>query len=299
MKKLLLVIIAFMQFFNVSHGQQLEGLFDRIKGINNYGTQFYTVDGIDISVKAENADFEPNALKKSFKGLKLKNEYFNKTNTKLSFENYHWTSVEYLKNNAIYSSSYFVNGNSDSVYGILFTYPKQIFPNEDFEAFLIDKIVNNAVPDSIYQSIDMNKVKFIDRILELPARCRWMGINNIQFPYNGQMNWSLHYSLESAQNSIENQILYSSSRSSIKIHSDEYVSVIFENQHTKARKIVYKIKGFWKLLMLGNAGSELIVYYVAEKVGDKYVSCVMSHWNNDNISQNGLPYLLSQVMRLE
>lgn len=55
-----------------------------------------------------------------------------------------------------------------------------------------------------------------------------------------------------------------------------------------------------KSLLAGMSGGKtLTVYYVAEKVRDNYVSCVMSFWNNDNLTKDGLAPLLEEVMQLK
>ncbi|WP_255414823.1 hypothetical protein [Tenacibaculum sp. E3R01] len=41
------------------------------------------------------------------------------------------------------------------------------------------------------------------------------------------------------------------------------------------------------------------IYYVATKVRDNYVSSVLSFWNNDTITKNGLAPLLEEIMKLK
>lgn len=299
MRKSLIIFMVFLLGINVSYTQEINGLFDRLLAIDNYGIQYYSVDGIEISTQTKNAAFNSKSLKKNFYELKVKDHHLNMSSNKLEMENYNWSITNTKKNMMNHSSYYLVKQKDDLVSGIIFNYPQKILPNIDFEVYFIDKLIKDQIPDSIYHTFKMDSIRFVNRYLKLPDQCRWMGVNNIQFPHNGQMNWSLHHSLESAQNSTVGQFLYSSSLNGIKVHSDEYIPVVFEKVHTRARRVIYKLKGFTKFLMLGTGTSDLIVYYVAVKIGDKYVSCVMSHWSNDNIGLNGLPYLLSQVMILD
>ncbi len=46
-------------------------------------------------------------------------------------------------------------------------------------------------------------------------------------------------------------------------------------------------------------GKTLTIYYIAEKVRGNYLSCVLSYWNNDVITETGLPPLLNEVMKLK
>ena len=62
---------------------------------------------------------------------------------------------------------------------------------------------------------------------------------------------------------------------------------------------MYDITGINSLLAGMSGGKTLTAYYVAEKVRDNYVSCVLSFWNNDEIKESGLPLLLEQVMKLQ
>ena len=87
-------------------------------------------------------------------------------------------------------------------------------------------------------------------------------------------------------------------RKGLKIISKTEVKVIFENTPTTALKVVYGFTGLTNLAVKTSGGKTLIAYYVADKVRDKYVSCVMSFWDNDKILENGLPPLLDKVMQL-
>ena len=49
-----------------------------------------------------------------------------------------------------------------------------------------------------------------------------------------------------------------------------------------------------------SGGKSLTVYYIAENVRNKNISCVMSFWNNDLINpETKLPPLLEKVMKVK
>ena len=77
------------------------------------------------------------------------------------------------------------------------------------------------------------------------------------------------------------------------------MEVIFEGTPTTAKKVIYDFTGVKSLLARTSDGKNLTIYYVASKVRENYVSCVMSFWNNDNITKNGLAPLLEEVMQLK
>jgi hypothetical protein len=89
-------------------------------------------------------------------------------------------------------------------------------------------------------------------------------------------------------------------RKSGKVISEEMVDVIFEDVPTKAKKVIYDITGITSVLTGISGGKSLTVYYVAENVRGKNVSCVMSFWNNDEINpETKLPPLLEKLMKLQ
>ena len=84
---------------------------------------------------------------------------------------------------------------------------------------------------------------------------------------------------------------------------DEQIDIVFEKEQLKARRITYQAEN--KLgALLKNTGDgntqTLIIYYVVAFVRGNYISCIMSHWNNDFIEdKSGLPSLLEKVIKLE
>ena len=77
-------------------------------------------------------------------------------------------------------------------------------------------------------------------------------------------------------------------------------TIIFEGTPTKAKQVTLKLKGITAALAGMSGGKSLTIYYVAEKVRDRNVSCVMSFWNDDNINpKTKLPPLLEEIMELK
>ena len=126
-----------------------------------------------------------------------------------------------------------------------------------------------------------------------------MGINNVQCPYYGQMNWSVHKDLEDASTTVNNQFVAVTSRGGGRIVSDTIVDVIFEGTETTARKVVYNFTGAKSALLKMEGSNQLTSYFVSAAVRDNFVSCVMSFWGSDQINPSGLPPLLEQVMKLK
>ena len=114
------------------------------------------------------------------------------------------------------------------------------------------------------------------------------------------MNWSIHKDIQDTQNAIDNQLLITKQRKGSEVVAEKMVDIIFEGTPTKAKQVTLKLKGITAALAGMSGGKSLTIYYVAEKVRDRNVSCVMSFWNDDNINpKTKLPPLLEEIMELK
>lgn len=295
MKKILLILLI----FNFQFGSaQNEKLFDRLNAINNSGTIFYNVDGIDFTSQTIFSDFNDKNLKKAYRKYKIKKTDIKETDKELNFENYKVVKREQLDNNlSSISVNYFVKNKDNRISIFWFGYYNK--SNPEFERKMIELILNNEVPKSCFSSLKTNEVNFAGRKIELGGNCNWMNINNIQCPYNGQINWSVHKTKESADLSIQNQLKATKTKNGGKVESEEEIEIIFEGVPTTAKKVYYDFTGVTSLLVSMSGGKNLTIYYVSEKIRDNYISCVLSFWNNDNIGASGLTPLLEEVMAIK
>lgn len=110
---------------------------------------------------------------------------------------------------------------------------------------------------------------------------------------------SVHKEFKSAKNAIENQLEITKHRKGGTVISEEIVNIEFEGVVTTAKKVIYDFKGVTSVLVGMTGGKTLTIYYIAEKVRGNYLSCVLSYWNNDVITETGLPPLLNEVMKLK
>ncbi len=280
----------------ISFGQN-EEFFNRLRAIHNSGTTFYNVDGIDFTSQNISSEFNEKNLKKAYRKNKIKKKGEKVTDKELNYENYKVVNREEFENGLVsVSVNYFVKNNDNRISIFWFGYYDK--SNPEFERKMIDLVLNDAIPKSCYSSIKTDNINFAGREIELGGNCNWMNINNIQCPYYGQMNWSVHNTKESANLSIENQLKATKIKSGGKVISEEEVNIVFEGKPTKAKKIYYDFTGVTSILASMSGGKNLTIYYVSEKVRNNYLSCVLSFWNNDNINPSGLPPLLEEVMKI-
>ena len=170
--------------------------------------------------------------------------------------------------------------------------------DKEFEREFVSLIYQEAIPETVYNSIDIDSINFAGRKISIGRSCHWMGINNLQCPSYGQMNWSVHKDAGDAAKTVDNQFLAIKAMKKGKIVADTMVNVTFEGQTATARRVIYDFTGVTSALVGMSGGKALFIYFVALPVRGHYVSCVMSFWNNDQINPGGLSPLLENVMKL-
>lgn len=284
--------------FNQSYSQQGDDFSKRLNAITNQSTVYYNTDGVDFTSQTFNYEFSEKGLSKVYRKYSIKDSDVKIKEESLPFSNLYVTKSEKINDNLNQISSYyFVEDKSKKITVFWFGYYNK--SDKEFEKTYINRIVNNEIPQEVFKSVTPTSIDFAGRIINLGSDCYWTNVNTVQCPYNGEMNWSIHKELESAQLSIENQLTVTKSKKGGKVISEEEVDVVFEGTETKAKRIIYDFTGMKSLLAGMSGGKTLTVYYVACKVRENYVSCCMSFWNNDNKTDDGLAPLLSEVMQLK
>ena len=280
------------------YGQESENLFARLQGISNRGVDFFNVDGIEITSQKLDIEFSAKNCAKKFSQLKIKEKELTTSDNLLDFRNFYvYKSQEDPQNFFQNITYYFVESPDKKL--IAFTFASINKNDKEFERNFIKLVCNNSIPKSVYNSVEIDSIDFAGRKIPLGRSCRWMGVNNVQCPSYGQMNWSVHKDLEDASETINNQFVSVFSRKGGKVVSDTIVDVIFEGVETTARKVVYNFTGAKSLLLKMEGSNQLTIYLVSAAVRDNFVSCVMSFWRSDQINPSGLPPLLEQVMKLK
>ena len=296
MRILKILLITLLSTFAFS--QENDDFAKRLKAINNQTIIFYNVDGVDFSSQTFSNEFSEKGLKKLYRKYSITESDIKVKDETLNNNNFYITRTESVAENINHISSYyFVENQNKTVSVFWFGYSNK--SDQDFERKYVNRILNDEIPKEVFEPMTIESIDFAGRKIELGNNCNWTNINTVQCPYYGEMNWSVHKTIESAKNSIDNQFNVTKSRKGGKVLSEEKVDVIFEGTETKAKKVIYDFTGA-KSLLVGLSGAKtLTIYYVACKVRENYVSCCMSFWNNDTITENGLAPLLEKVMQLK
>ncbi|RFS15939.1 hypothetical protein [Emticicia sp. C21] len=292
MKSLLSVFLIL--FIHSTVQAQLESYRNRIQAIINKDAIYYNTDSYAISSKVEKKVYNDDNLKSLFKEYK-KQPSAGKADDKLGFKNVYFEKSESIGDGLMqFSSSYFVENIDKNVIVVFFDNVN--YQNKDLERLIVRDIIEDKIPKEAFNALKPETINFVGRKVKMNDACYWTEVNTIQCPYMGEMNWSVHSTLIDAQNAVQYQELATKSKKTGKIIVEEDIKVIFEGTETVAKKIVYKF-GAGIGIMVG--AKQLIIYYVATEVRDNYVNCVMSHWNNDNLNEEGLAPLLGEFMKLK
>ncbi|WP_299617170.1 hypothetical protein [uncultured Tenacibaculum sp.] len=270
---------------------------DRLRAIKNENLTFYNVDGIRISKQDFSYSFNKKGLKKAYRKYRIKKKDL-KTKDSLLLHNHFLVTTETKINDEFnqYDAIYFIENSKKQISVIFFNSYKR---NPNLEREFIDLAIKNKIPKDRFAEPVVDMIDFAGRLIQLGPACKWQDINNVQCPYSGQMNWSIHKNLNSAKKGLNFQLVTTKMKKNLKVLSEESIPIEFEGTDTKATKIVYDIKGTSSLLVGLSGAKSLTVFYVACKVRNNYVSCILSFWNNDSIRKSGLPPLLEEVMKIK
>lgn len=294
MKNSLIFLSCFLFQFYFS---QEKPLVERLEAIENGQFVFYETDGMVITKRTFNNDFSEKGIAKTQRQLNIKNKEFVKSNiADLEFNNITFEKIE----NNYFSEVYYVFLNKDKVTDVyLFTSLSPIYKDIAKEFIVLNE--KNKIPESIFQPLEFgSSFKLLNEEIKTPGKCYFTNIRTLQCPYNGEINWSVFKNLEGAKKMIAAQ--YNGTfhaNKSVKIISEKEITVIFDGIETKAKKVIADITGLNSLLASTSGGKTLEIYYIAENIKGYNLGIVMSFWNNDNKTENGVAPLIDTLMKVK
>ena len=294
MKNSIIFLFCFLFQFYFS---QEKPLIERLEAIDTGQFIFYETDGMVITKRTFNNDFSEKGIAKTQRQLNIKNKEFVKSNiADLEFSNIKFEKIE----NDYFSEVYYVFLNKDKVTDVyLFTSLSPIYKDIAKEFIVLNE--KNKIPASIFQPREVgSSFKLLNEEIKTPGKCYFTNIRTLQCPYNGEINWSVFKDLEGAKKMIADQ--YNGTfhaNKSVKIVSEKEITVIFDGVETKAKKIIADITGLNSLLASTSGGKTLEIYYIAENIKGYNLGIVMSFWNNDNKTENGVAPLIDTLIKIK
>lgn len=274
-------------------------ILERLAALDNNGKIWYNIDGYSVTSENFDFNFDEKGLKKVYRKHHIKEDDVKTYDAAISHNNFVVYKEEKLTDEIVQRNAYYVVENSNKKITIIW-FAKVGENDKTMQRELTNLIAENKVPKSNFVSMQTSTINFGNRNINLDSKCYWTFLNTVQCPYMGEMNWSVHKELDDAKKSIENQLNSTKARKGGKVLSEEMVDIVFESVPTKAKKVIYDVTGIPGALADMSGGKTLTIYYVAEKVRDNYMSCVLSFWNNDDINPDTkLPPLLEKVMSVK
>jgi len=206
-----------------------------------------------------------------------------------------------------------ISYTSDKLDTISLSFSRYIVPNTDsyvydinmlrydtmdsiLEKEIVYSIIKNGIKDSLFLTPGPNMIEFAGRVIQIKNNFKWMAPDNIYCPSFGQMNWSVHSSIDKAMRARDLQIINNSDSKLAEILKKDTVAVVFEGSTMQALRITYKAKEpriFW-----GKGSKILLVYYIVAPVRGRFVTCVLSHYDDQLVNGN-VPPPLDNVMSLK
>ncbi len=290
--------LFFLFIFSISFAQE-NNILNRLSVLPNGTKIWYSIDGYSVTRENFNYSFDEKGLKKVFRKHNIENSDVKTKDNLIVYNNLYVSKQQKVNDYQSQNSSYYFVENPDKTIDVIW-FIKNGKTDKDTEEKLVNAIIENKIPEENYVPMKINSINFAGRKIELGNNCYWTFLNTVQCPYSGEMNWSVHKTLEDAKETIENQLNNTKSQKSGKVISEELATIQFEGVTTKAKKVIYDLTGVTSALAGMSGGKSLIIYYVAENVRDRNISCVMSFWNNDDInSETKLPVLLEKIISLK
>lgn len=290
--------LFFIFIFSVCFSQE-NNVLERLSALNNNRKIWYNIDGYSITSEKFNNSFDEKGLKKVFRKHQITDSDVKTKDDQIKFNNLLISKQQKIADNNFQTNNYYFIENPDKTVSVIW-FIKNGKTDKETEEKMVNLIIENKIPEENFVPMKITSINFAGRKIELGNSCYWTFLNTVQCPYLGEMNWSVHRNLESAKEAIENQLNITKSKKGGKVASEEIVDVEFEGVQTKAKKVIYDFTGIASALAGMSGGKNLTVYYVAENVRNKNVSCVMSFWNNDQINpETKLPPLLEKIMKLK
>jgi hypothetical protein len=108
MKKQIITFLILCTFFHPAlFAQQDDSLFSRLQAISNSGTDFFNVDGIEITSQQLNAAFSKKTILKKFRKYSIKENDLNGVDSSIQYQNYYVSKSEEISPGTVQRTSYY------------------------------------------------------------------------------------------------------------------------------------------------------------------------------------------------
>ncbi len=278
----LLFLFVFLKssFFILAQQTDLSGL-QGLKDKN--GDVFLELSGYEISITSEKGEISNrrtvNAMKNKYRLWDVLTEY---SDDKIRISNYVIESETFYNNQKCVLLQ--EDKNKITVLYLTTINGRNLF----LEQQLIDTYLQNKFIPYISDDWIAKSINIAGKPTLLGDGYEWLA-PHIVSGKDGTIGWSEFQSMSDAEQDINNRIDISFS-DEMHVMTQGDIQVMFEGIPTLAYRIVYKYHAV--------KSEYLIVYYIAEKVRDRYVSCTLNY-HSDNVNDFELPSLLQKLMMIK
>lgn len=295
MRNLIFTLISIVHVFPHCLAQtEKEKILSNLSGLSQNTVMYFEVEGYQVAISNEPEKYDEHGIFIVRNRFQIDREIKAKTDTVLLFENKVFENKTKLTETIpMWSITYLLRNKEQEITAISFTVAKRrdvFLERTIIEAYKKEEYLQDHIDSTIVDSLN-----FVGRKIKIFNGCQWMGPANFNCSYNGQVSWSLYRSIESALEATALSIEITQSKKAFKTISEEQVDILFEGVPTKATKIIYKSRA---PKLLTGISSPLHVYYITQQIRGKFVSCVISYYENEMVHQKP-PYLASQIMSIK
>lgn len=185
--------------------------------------------------------------------------------------------------------TYLSKKDENSIYFISFSSEEN--KDLEFEANFVNTITQFGISELLLYESKPKNIDIIGYNVELIPSCYWRSPLNLQCPRNGQANWAYHKNLDDAIYYLNLQKSQTEQHDFFyKEFKSDTVSALFLDEKIELEKREYFIT---PPISDDIDANSMIVYYVANKINDKFIHMVLSHYDNDNT------YLIDQILEFE
>ena len=273
----------------------------RIQGLNGEEKWRYYLNGREFEIEINCSTKEDLAFSSKEGFVKFLSAHFFKKKYQrvddvpwLPLPNRFFYASDKLDTISLSFSHYIVSNTDPFVYDIdMFRYDTR---DSILEKEIVYSIIKNGFKDSAFLAPGPNMINFAGRIIKMKNNFKWMSPDNIYCPSLGQMNWSVHSTIDKSMRARDLQIIRNNNLKFVEILKQDTVAVVFEGSTMQALRITCRAKEpriFW-----GKGSKILLAYYIVAPVRGRFVTCILSHYDDKFVNGN-VPPPLNSVMSLK
>ena len=264
--------------------------FEGLHGLKNErGEVFLEMRGYDIYINKEKGQIDNHRtvrdIRKEYGLMNILAEY---SDAQIKTPNHIVEAERTMANDKIANQVCFLFQQSEKEITLLYL---ETMNQRDIvlEQQIVEEYLKNGLSPYITTDWTARSINLAGKTIDLGEGYGWVGPHHVS-GQDAEMRWFEYSTMLDAETDINNRIDLSYTNT-MQVLSEEDVKVFFDSIPTLAYRIVYRDYSQEYPM------EPLIVYYIAEEVKGKFVSCVLSFYG-EGANDFRLPPLLRKVMSI-